>query len=374
MQIIFRHLPYRLTALIIPAILFGVCLSSARAQSNNAPLTSQELVRLVYQLPAHPEKRDEIVEEIRRRGIGFTLTDGLRSLVATKSGNDAVLRRTLEEAARRRLNPAASVLPSEAEGLELLAKAKTATMAAAQAMPDFIVQQRIARYVAYAGTNNWIPTDRLTVAVSYRANKGEAYKLLAVNGMPAGTEAKEESNSYEQAGGTSSTGEYVSILAELFSDESRASFKMVDTDLLRGRRTLVYEFEVQKPYSRQTIKAKGDERVVITGYRGRIWIDRETFRALRLEDISIDIPGDFPVTAASSLIDYDWVTINERQYLLPSRAEIILTVRPTGPPARGGPQKFQTRNVILFRGYQKFGTEVKIIEEGDEKDVPESKP
>src|SRR5687768_14690942 len=63
----------------------------APAQTNNPrPLTSQELVRLVYQLPAHPEKRDEIAEAIRTRGLGFPLTDGLRSLVATKSGNDAL--------------------------------------------------------------------------------------------------------------------------------------------------------------------------------------------------------------------------------------------------------------------------------------------
>ena len=67
------------------------------------PLTSQEVVSRLYQLQRSPDTRDELVEEIRKRGIGFQLTNGMRSLIATKSGNDALLRRTFEEAERRRV-------------------------------------------------------------------------------------------------------------------------------------------------------------------------------------------------------------------------------------------------------------------------------
>ncbi|HEX8707957.1 MAG TPA: hypothetical protein VF723_06810 [Pyrinomonadaceae bacterium] len=356
-----------LLAALFTLALFAGSEPRARAQAQDAPLTSQELVRLLYQLPKHPEMRDEIINQLRRRGIGFELTDGLRSVVATKSGSDALLRRTLEEAARRRLNPTASVLPSEAEGAELLKRARVATSAAAEAMPDFIVKQQIRRSFSRGGLNNWIDQDRLTIAVSYRANAGEEYRLLAVNGLPTGKDAR-DGGSYEEAGGTISTGEYVSMLAALFKEETRTQFKMVDTDLLRGRRTIVYEFEVKQQFSRQSIKAaSAGNRVVVTGYRGRIWIDRETYRVLRLEDISTEIPEDFPISAASSVIDYDWVTINERPYLLPSLAEIKLTASING-------QTIQTRNEIRFRGYQKFGTEVKIIEDIGDEDEKDGKP
>src|SRR6266542_3949139 len=112
---------YKFCRGFLPVVII-VCISSSGgvSQSSNPPLTSKEVVSLVYQLPSHPERRDEIVEEIRTRGIGFPLTPGLRSLVATKSGNDALLRRTLDEAERRRTNPVASTLPSEAEANELL--------------------------------------------------------------------------------------------------------------------------------------------------------------------------------------------------------------------------------------------------------------
>ncbi len=288
------------------------------------PLTSQEFVRLLYQLPAHPEERDKLIDEIRKRGVAFPVTSGLQSLVATKSGNDSLLRHTLEEADRRRANPAAAALPPSAEALELLAQTRKATLGAADKMPDYLVKQMISRAHAFGQSKNWEVYDRLTIAVSYRQSAGEDYKLLSVNGMPAG-----QDQTYGiKLGGTTSTGEYVTTLSDLFKPESRAEFQMVDTDTLRGRRTVVYEYEVKKEFSHETL-GWGEGGTItlqtIAGYRGRIWVDRENNRVLRMESICTEIDPGFPITAASKVIDYDWVTINQQQHLLPSRAVVELT-------------------------------------------------
>jgi hypothetical protein len=358
--------------------LLTLCVGSAiSAQTDNTPfpqptelqhgppLTNQEFVRLLYQLPAHPEERDKLVDEIRKRGIAFPVTSGLQSLVATKSGNDSLLRHTLEEADRRRANPTAAALPPNAEALELLAQARKATLGAADKMPDYLVKQMISRAHAFGQSKNWEVYDRLTIAVSYRQSAGEDYKLLSVNGLPA---AQDQTYGMK-LGGTISTGEYVTALSDLFKPETRAEFQMVDTDTLRGRRTVVYEYEVKKEFSHQTLgwgEGGSITMETISGYRGRVWVDRENNRVLRLEDISTEIDPGFPITAASKVIDYDWVTINQQQHLLPSRAIVELT-------DRGHGQTIQTRNDILFRGYRKFGTEVKIIDI-DEKDFPPEKP
>jgi hypothetical protein len=353
-------------AIVLALAFFCQLNTAAQSSQSTTPLTSREIVTLVYQLPKHPQQRDEIVEEIRKRGIAFPLTDGMRSLVATKSGNDALLRRTLEEAERRRVNPAASARPPEAEANELLDRTRAATLAAAEAMPDFIVKQLIRRSIAYGTTSNWMPQDNLTIAVGYRANAGEQYKVLAVNGMPLGQEVKESTNYSKYVGGASSSGvEYISALADLFKPESKTVFKLDDTDLIQGRRTLVYEYEIKKPSSHLTLSA--GEASANAGSRGRVWIDRETNRVLRFEQIATEIPGDFPITAASSVIDYDWVTIGDRKYLLPTHSEILLT-----NVSRS--MTIQSRNEIRFRGYQKFGAELKVIDEIDEKDFPPDKP
>lgn len=334
------------------------------------PLTNQEYVALLYQLPKHPEERDRLIDEIRKRGIAFALTPGLLSLTATKSGNDTLLRHTLEEANRRRLNPAAAVRPTVAEAVELLKRTRKATLGAAQQMPDYLVKQQITRSRAIGTTSNWNVYDRLSIAVSYRQNVGEQYKLLSVNGMPPSVDEQEGSNYGNKIGGTTSSGEYVSMLVQLFEPETRAEFEAVDTDTLRGRRSVVYEYSVKRELSKQTLQFQAgiDAAPVgtVVGYRGRLWIDRDDQRVLRLETISVEIPPDFPITAARSVIDYDWVTINDVSHLLPSRAIIELT-------SRLGARTEQTRNDILFRGYRKFGTEVKITDI-DESDFPADAP
>ena len=333
------------------------------------PLTSQEIVSLLYQLPRNPAVRDEMIEQIRKRGIGFPLTDGMRSLVATKSGNDSLLRRTLEEAERRRVNPTASALPAESEGTELLERTRNVTLAAANAMPDFLVKQIIKRFVAYGTTSNWIPQDNLTIAVGYRANQGEEYKVLTVNGLPAGEDVKASSDysKYAPKGASSSGVEYISALADVFKPESKTEFRMVDTDVIQTRRTVVYEYTIKKEFSQLTLSLADTGARAVVGSRGRLWIDRELDRVLRFEQIATEVPPDFPITAASSLIDYDWVTINERKYLLPTHSEILLTTRQP---------KFvlQSRNEVRFRSYQKFGAELKVIDEVGEDDEPPPKP
>jgi hypothetical protein len=329
-------------------------------------MTNQEFVRLLYQLPKHPETKDTLVEEVRRRGISFQLTDGLRSLIATKSGNDATLRRTLEEAERRRQNPSSFQPPSAAEASQVLEKSRVATLAATESMPDFIVRQQIIRSYALGETQNWQVSDRLTIIVTYREGQGEDYRVLTVNGLPPSKEVK-EGRSYEELGGTSSSGEYVSMLASLFRPESQTQFQAVDTDVLRNRRAIVYDFEVKQQNSRQSLKTTGNREVVV-GYRGRVWIDRENYRVLRVEDIATDVPPDFPIRAKTSLTDYDWVTIAEKQYLLPVAVDLRMTA-----VIEGRNQLVQARNEIRFRNYQKYGTEVKIIADVGE-DEPEKGP
>jgi len=350
--------------LLLVLLLIVISFPSSTLAQAEKPISSQEIVSMLYLLPRHPEKREEIVEEIRRRGIGFPLTEGMRSLVATKSGNDSLLRRTLEEAERRRVNPTASALPSSTDGDDLLQRTRNVTLAAAGAMPDFLVKQIIRRSVAYGTTTNWMPQDNLTIAVGYRANAGEEYKLLTVNGMPAPDEVREGKDYTKYVKGTTSSGvEYISALADIFKPESKTEFRMVDTDVIQSRRTVVYEYSVDRESSQLTLSVgdTGDRAVV--GSRGRMWIDRELDRVLRFEQIATQIPPEFPITAASSVIDYDWVDINEHKYLLPTHSEILMTTRQP---------KFvlQSRNDVKFRNYQKFGAELKVVDEVGEDDEP----
>lgn len=323
-------------------------------------LTQAEYVKMLYDVERNPKKTDELIQAIRTRGIGFELTDGLRGLTTSKSRNNTELKRTLEEAARRRANPEGAKLPEPKEVAEILSKAREANLAAVEEMPDFVVKQLIQRSAAYAGTNNFRNLDRLVVAVSYRAEGKEEYKVLSVNGVLQNN--PQSRGSYEETGGTSSTGEFVTVLAKIFKTESETKFDVADTDVIRGRKSVVFYYSIERDKAKQLLIASGSfTDSTITGMKGKIWIDRENFRVLKIESEATEIPESFPIRSARRVIDYEWVTISDEKFLLPSLSDVRLTFRESK-------QIYESKNVIRFREYQKYGSEVKILD-GDEEEV-----
>lgn len=344
------------------AILFAFGLTAA-AFSQELPLTQPEYVQMLYSLQGNPDRKADIIAALRRRGISFVVNDGVRGLTRSKGANDDELKRALEEAERRRQNPESAKLPTAKDAAALIETTRTNTLDAVGEMPDFVVKQQIQRSAAYAGTNNFRNLDRLVVAVSYRSTGEESYRLLSVNGLLQN--AAESRQSYESAGGTSSTGEFVTMLATIFKPESQTKFEIVQTDVLRGRPAFVFDFAVAKERAKQVITAAGSSvETTVTGMSGRIWIDRDDARVLRIESSATDIPQAFPIQTARRNIDYDWVKILDQKYLLPSLSEVRLTMREKS-------KVFETRNLIRFKDYQKYGSEVKVLDD-DIKPEPEA--
>jgi len=333
------------------------------AFTQTTPLTQAEYVKMLYSFQSDPGRKSVVIEALRKRGIDFIVTDGVRGLTRSKGANDEELKRALEEAERRRLNPESTILPPSKESAALIVNARKNTLDAVGEMPDFVVKQQIQRSAAYAGTNNFRNLDRLVVAVSYRSSGDESYRILSVNGLLQN--ASEAKQSYESVGGTSSTGEFVTMLATIFKPESETKFELVTTDVIRTHKALVFNFLVEKDRAKQVITAVGYSAVsTITGLKGQIWIDRDDARVLRIESEATDIPETFPIRTAKRVIDYDWVKIVDEKYLLPSISEVRLTMREKS-------KVFETRNLIRFKDYQKYGTEVKIL---DDDNNPEPEP
>jgi hypothetical protein len=330
--------------------------------AQDKPLTQAEYVKMLYALQKSPGTKEEIILALRKRGIDFDVTDGIRSLTRTKGANDDELKRALEEAGRRRSNPAGAQLPPKKETDNVIAEARKKTLEAVGEMPDFVVKQQIQRSAAYAGTGNYRQLDRLVVAVSYRSSGEEEYRVLSIDGVLQNNQ--QNKGSYEQTGGASSTGEFVTMLATIFKPESSAAFEAIETDVIRGRRALVFDFAVERDKAKQQIVSSGVTSVsTITGMKGKIWIDRDDFRVLRVESEATEIPETFPIRTARRMIDYDWVKIADEKYLLPSLSDVRLTFREKR-------DVFETRNLIRFKEYQKFGTDVTVIED-DNAPIPE---
>lgn len=334
--------------------------------AQDKPLTQAEYVKMLYSLQKNPAGKPEIIEALRKRGIDFILTDGLRGLTRSKGANDEELKRALEEADRRRQNPESARLPSTSETNDILEKVSANTRNVLEEMPDFVVKQLITRSEAFAGTGNWRPYDNLVIAVSYSTEKGEQYRVLAKNGAPVTNSV--QASSYSGLDGATSGGEFVEDLQKIFNPNSKTAFSLLTTDVVRGRRTVVFEYEIAIENNKDGgVGLKGPiYQSSPAGEKGKIWIDRDSFRVLRIEYQLTDIARTFPVKAVTKSIDYDMIEIAGEKYLMPTISDFRGTVESSG-------RRFESRNVIRFKNYQKYGSDVKILDE-DIKPEPEPTP
>ncbi len=328
------------------------------------PLTQPEYVKMLYSAEKNPSERTDIVDALRKRGISFVLNDGIRGLTRSKGANDEELKRALEEADRRRRDPIATKLPAETEANTILEKTRVNTQNVVEEMPDFVVKQLITRSQAFAGTGNWRPYDNLVIAVSYSSDQGEQYRVMAKNGAPVTDSV--QANSYSGLDGATSGGEFVEDLQRIFKSESKTRFNLLTTDVVRGRRAVVYEYEIAIENNKGGgVGLKGPSPQYSTaGQKGRIWIDRDTFRVLRIEYQLTDITPGFPVRAVTKSINYEMVEIAGERHLMPTISDFRGTVESSG-------RRFESRNLIRFRDYQKYGTEVRIL---DDDLAPEPEP
>jgi hypothetical protein len=325
------------------------------AQEAGGPLTKQEILSRLKDANARHSSQADIAAEINHRGIAFAV-DQTSLSEFRQAGARSFLLDTIERASKSQGRPQVSdpEIPDEAArketSAELIAKlplieqARLHAFEFAEELPNFIVTQAVARYSEAPGNKDWRLEDRLEIELTYRVGKGEEFKLLRVDGKPA-------RQTYQEIGGSTSTGEFGTMLAALFAPQSKAEFKEVRRENFRGRPTVVYAFKVRRANSSSSISDKASGRTVVAGYTGSVWIDTESKRALRIESSNEEIPAGFPVTLSENAIEYDWVTIGDERYLLPVHAEMLL-----GWDSR----KIYTKNVIEFRDYHRFEAKIRI--------------
>jgi hypothetical protein len=97
-------------------------------------------------------------------------------------------------------------------------------------LPNFICLQVTRRYGDVSGLENYRLIDTIAERLSYNEQK-EDYKVVSINGIPATPGVK-----HEQKNGASSSGEFGSILREIFAPETETQLNWKRWARLRGKR------------------------------------------------------------------------------------------------------------------------------------------
>jgi len=230
----------------------------------------------------------------------------------------------------------------------IIAAARDAADSFTETLPNYIVKQVTTRYQtgqAAGQKTSWQALDVVTSDLVME-NGRETYKNVLVNGK-APKQAIEKTGSW-------SNGEFASMLQLVLYRGSDAEFHGKRSSTIVNRAAWRYDYSVEQPNSHWTLEASGQSYE--PAYSGSIWIDKETSRVLRIEMAARRIPTDFPLDSAESTVDYDFVLLGDKKFLVPTHSEVLSC-------QRGTPDC--SRNVIDFRNYRKFGTDTTITFEKD---------
>jgi hypothetical protein len=233
------------------------------------------------------------------------------------------------------LSRRASPPPPANPHMALIEQAREAAATFLQSLPNYVCQEQTTRYVSETRQPSWNVVDIVSAEVVYDDHQ-ESYRNLQINGRPT-KKSPEDSGAW-------STGEFGTILGNLFAPQSAADFKYVQEDTILHRAASVFDFKVPRVRSSWKIWVPG--QYVLPSYKGSVWIDKQTGQALRIEMQAKEIPVAFPEISVETAVDYDTISLGtSNRFLLPVHAEALSCWRNSNECQR---------NVIEFRNYHKF--------------------
>jgi len=237
--------------------------------------------------------------------------------------------------------PSAPALPPINPRQAFVEKARAAAGSYVEHLPNYVVQQVVTRYVSQTRVPSWSVIDNISAEVVYE-NQKESYRNLAINGKPS-KKAPEETGAW-------STGEFGTILRNLFDPGTDADFKFRQEDTIAHKSASVYKFSVVRARSSWKIWVPG--QYILPAYQGSVWLDKENGNVLRIEMQAKEIPEEFPRISVESAVDYEYISLGTpEKFLLPVHAEVLSCDRNSNEC---------DRNVIEFRNYHKFTGESTI--------------
>jgi len=233
--------------------------------------------------------------------------------------------------------------------LDLVSKLCEFVLTYRDKLPDFIAQQTTTSY----GSGS---VDVITAQVTFRKGQ-EEYSNVRINGKPV--EAKGWIPAHI---GFTTSGEFGSLLVNLFQVPGAAEFRFQKTATLGGADVAIYEFRL--PKKKNTFWGIGYVRgnTLFPEFHGRVWLERQTGRPLREELSPTNLEPSGGIASAKLVTEYAITTIgNAGKFLLPVRSE--------STACSGGLELNNSRcatNVLVFHDYRKFAATSRILSSGSQ--------
>jgi VWFA-related protein len=241
--------------------------------------------------------------------------------------------------------------PTPEEIKSILADATKYAMAYRESLPNFMCEQATDHSINISdpwGGNKWTHKNKVTELLTFFEHR-ESRLILDEEISDAAGRANQNS-----VKAIDSAGEFGFALTGLFRPESRADFQWKETGMIEDGTVQIFDYRVARENSNFNLRQSSSD-VIKVGYHGQVIIDNATRTVRRITQIVDDVPLKFPIKGVSVSIDYDYVVINNHDYMLPIGAQLI---------TRTGPREMEM-NEIAYRNFRRFSATSKIIFDPD---------
>ena len=241
--------------------------------------------------------------------------------------------------------------PSEAEVHDIIEAARQRALAWSDSLPNFFCVEITDHSVDPTGHGDWHHKDTMVQLMRYLDHK-ESRTVLEINGQPSSIDPNELDFAH-------SVGEFGGMFQLVFDPSAKAKFTWKESDALDGQPVQVYAFHVDIENSNFDLTGLNNRQHAV-GFHGLIYLDTSTRSVRRISIDADDIPDFLQVRSTSISVDYSWVSINNHDYLLPSRGAVSL---------REGRHQ-AVLNEFEFRNYRRFGAQIRILTKEESKNLP----
>ena len=305
----------------------------------------KEVAKYVANMKLSEKLPDSTIETLQTDGAGPKTVAALKDLAETSSGRMAPV---VVSTDAPKPGPQQPPAPSYDEAQQVISEMTDYALNYTQRLPDFLCTQVTRRSAQPRGHDGWIKLDTVVSKVSY-VEGHEKYEVKLVN------DTMVSNKSLEQLDGSISTGEFGSMMHQVFDSMSGAEFHFDHWGTLRGKLMYVFTYAIEQDRSKYSIDFNHKQRI-ITAYQGKVYFDKASHTISRITAEAVEIPSDFPVRKATEVLDYESQTIGTRDFVVPISAVMNI-----------GDSEATFQNKIEFRSYRRFGADSSIKYD----DIPE---
>jgi VWFA-related protein len=279
-------------------------------------------------------------EETAERHLVFVKEAGVEASPSVEAAVDALI---FVPAPLLDASTKSTTAPPKEQVDALIEAARKRALSYSAKLPNFMCVEIIDRSADRTGKGHWTHLDNITELLRYHDN-AESRVVLEVDGHRSNLD-------HEAMKGAHSNGEFGGLLKAIFDPAVAAQFTWKSEKVLSSGVTVqVFSYQVAQKHSNFGLTDNNNWTLNVA-FRGELYIEAET-GAVRYASLEAqELPAKFTVHATNIQVVYDYIAINNHDYLLPVQGTLTVS--------EGKHQV--VLNSLQFRDYKRFSSQSRIL-------------